>query len=246
MTTAAPAPAPHHFGGRFLIAFGLIALGVLFLLSQLGVGGQSWSIGTWWPMLLIVVAAGNLVSSGGRSLGALILLVVGLALQLDNLDLFKVDVWALAWPILIVAIGIRMLAEPRWRQPQAAGALSSTTRTVVTGERASVVAILAGRNERILSKAWVGGEVTAIMGAAELHLAGALPVEEGAHLRATAVLGGIEIFVPRHWEVAVHGTPLLGGIDDERRPVVPEGDRPRPRLIIDATAVMGGVEIKDE
>lgn len=245
MTTATPAPAPHRFGGRFIIAFGFIALGVLFLLSQLGVGGLGWLLGTWWPMLLVVVAAGNLVSSGGRSLGALILLVVGLALQLDQLDWFEADVWALAWPVLIVAIGLRMLVEPRLRRQPASGALGASTRTVVTGERASVVAILAGRNERVLSKAWAGGEVTAVMGAAELHLDGALPVAEGAYLRATAVLGGIEIFVPRHWEVAVHGTPLLGGIDDERNPEVPADDRPRPRLTIDATAVMGGVEIKD-
>ncbi|WP_375745220.1 cell wall-active antibiotics response protein [Corallococcus interemptor] len=245
MSTAAPAPAPHRFGGRFIIALGFITLGVLFLLSQLGVGGLGWFLGTWWPLLLVVVAVGNLVSSGGRSLGALILLIVGVTLQFDALDWFSVNVWSVAWPVLIVAIGIRMLVEPRLRKQPASGAVASNTRTVVTGERASVVAIMAGRNERVLSKAWAGGEVTAVMGAAVLHLEGALPVEEGAHLRTTAVLGGIELFVPRHWEVAVHGTPLLGGIEDKRHPEIPAEGMPRPRLIIDATAVMAGVEIKD-
>jgi predicted membrane protein len=248
MTTAAPAPspAPHRFGGRVIIGLGFIGLGVLFLLSQLGVGDLGWLIGTWWPMILVVIAIGNLVSSGGRSFGALILLVVGLTLQLDQLDWVKADVWSLAWPILILVIGIRLLAEPRRRPWPAGGPRASLTRHAVPGERLSIVSIMAGRDERVVSQAWSGGEVTAFMGGAELHLSDAVPVAEGAHLRITAVMGGVEIYVPRHWEVAVHGTPLLGGIEDTRHPAAPPADQPRPRLIIDATAVLGGIEIKDE
>ncbi|MBZ4420247.1 LiaI-LiaF-like domain-containing protein [Myxococcus sp. RHSTA-1-4] len=246
MTTAAPSPAPHHFGGRVVVGLGFIALGVLFLLSQLGIGDLGWLIGTWWPMVLVVIAIGNLVSSGGRSFGALILLVIGVALQVDQLDWFGVDVWSLAWPLLILVIGIRLLAEPRGRPRPTSVHVSSLARSTVAGDRLSLASVMAGRDERVVSKSWTGGEVTAVMGAAELHLSDAAPVEEGAHLRATAVLGGIDIFVPRHWEVALHGTPLLGGIEDSRHPEVPQAGQPRPRLTIDATAVLGGIEIKDE
>ena len=130
MTTAAPNPAPHAFGGRFIIGLGFVVLGMLFLLAQLGVG-----------------------ELGGPH-------------------------------------------HPH-RSPSAPPPSD------------------------------------------------ALPVAGGAHLRVTAVMGGVDIFVPRHWEVALHGTPLLGGIEDSRHPEVPQAGQPRPRLTIDATAVMGGIEIKD-
>lgn len=245
MTTAAPSPAPHHFGGRFIVGFGFVALGALFLLSQLGAGDLGGLIGTWWPMLLVIVAVGNLVSSGGRSVGALILLAVALALQLDRLDWFEAGVWSLAWPVLIIVVGIRLLAEPRPRRTAASGRTAPLARATVEGERIDIASIMAGRDERVMSKEWTGGEVTAVMGAAELRLSDAVPVAGGAHLRATSVLGGIDIFVPRHWEVSVHGTPLLGAIDDTRHPEPPADGRPRPRLIIDATAVLGGIDIKD-
>lgn len=227
------------------MGLGFVVLGMMFLLSQLGVGGFRGLIATWWPMLLIIAAVGNLVSSGGRSFGALILLVIGIALQLDHLGWFEGNVWSLAWPVLIVVIGVRLLVEPRWHHHPGSRHVMSASRSTATGERIDITSIMAGRNEQVVSRAWTGGEVTAVMGGAELHLNDAVPVPGGAHLRATAVMGGIDLYVPRHWDVAIHGTPLLGGIDDKRQPEPPADDRPRPRLVLDASAVLGGIVLKD-
>ncbi|MEP6634041.1 MAG: DUF5668 domain-containing protein [Luteimonas sp.] len=46
----------------------LIAIGVLFLLQNLGIGGIDFGrlISKWWPLILIVVGVGMLFKRGSR------------------------------------------------------------------------------------------------------------------------------------------------------------------------------------
>jgi hypothetical protein len=58
----------------------------------------------------------------------------------------------------------------------------------------------------------------------------------------TAIFGGVEILVPRGWRVTTAGTPILGGIDNKTAGEAAEG----PEFRIDALAVFGGADIKQE
>jgi hypothetical protein len=56
-------------------------------------------------------------------------------------------------------------------------------------------------------------------------------------------MGGIDVRVPRSWRVEVDGHPFLGGIEDKHTHV-PAGEAVQT-LFIKASAIMGGIDVKD-
>jgi hypothetical protein len=56
-------------------------------------------------------------------------------------------------------------------------------------------------------------------------------------------MGGVDIRIPRHIRVEVHGNPVLGGIENKHNYAA--GPGPEQTLSIKATAILGGIEIKD-
>lgn len=86
-----------------------------------------------------------------------------------------------------------------------------------------------------------GGDAIAWYGGLDLDLREATLDPGGARLRAMAIFGGTRILVPEDWAVEVHGRSLAGGVTTEATGV--EAADGRPRLVVDATAVFGGVDI---
>ena len=58
------------------------------------------------------------------------------------------------------------------------------------------------------------------------------------------MFGGVEISVPRGWEVQVDVTSIFGGFNDKRGPVEPSSDNDKKTLIIKGFAIFGGGEVK--
>lgn len=104
----------------------------------------------------------------------------------------------------------------------------------------SVVASMDGADFQSTTTQFEEGRATAFMGGIELDLtdAGLTP---GAYLTLRAVMGGIDVIVPAHWRVEVMGRSVMGGVANVTDPDSPSGDA--PLLLIDALAVMGGIEI---
>jgi predicted membrane protein len=110
------------------------------------------------------------------------------------------------------------------------------------GADMDVTAIMSGQERRVTSSAFKGGRVTAVMGGAEIDLTGAALDGGKATVELTAIMGAIEITVPRDWKVVLDGTPILGSVTDARRSVADA--EAKSTLYVKATAIMGGVEIK--
>lgn len=99
-----------------------------------------------------------------------------------------------------------------------------------------------GREFESTSDDFESGVAIAYMGGIELDLSGA-SIESGAHLQVTAVMGGINITVPRNWRVEVDTHELMGGLLNGTDPDDPLDG---PLLLVTATTVMGGIQIIDE
>ncbi|MDH4197144.1 MAG: cell wall-active antibiotics response protein, partial [Candidatus Aminicenantes bacterium] len=106
-----------------------------------------------------------------------------------------------------------------------------------------VSAVLTGLERRVEAQDFRGGRAEAILGGLDLDLTGAGLAGGQATLELSAVLGGVDVRVPSDWQVILHATPVLGGIDD-RTKSVPEAQR-KGTLYVRATAVFGGIEIKN-
>jgi hypothetical protein len=86
-----------------------------------------------------------------------------------------------------------------------------------------------------------GGETIAWYGSVDLDLREARLDPGGAHVRAMSIFGGTRIIVPEDWAVELHGKAFAGGVmNDTDRSL---GDGPGPRLVVEATALFGAVEV---
>ena len=107
----------------------------------------------------------------------------------------------------------------------------------------SVVATLSGQAFESNASNLREGRVLALFGGVELDLVGAT-IAHGATIVLRAVFGGIDVIVPPRWRVEVISNEVFGAIGNGSNPDEQADDA--PLLLIDATAVLGGIEIHVE
>jgi predicted membrane protein len=232
----------HHQGGIFWGLI-LVVFGVLFLLDRIGGLDFGTLIGTYWPVIIIILGVSILIGNGFRRPGAgLFFIVLGGLFLLNSLDLLAYDVWEYMWPVLIILVGLWILFRGVFRRAGGGGGDAGKFPEIHDSD-IDVSCLLGGMKRRIESQNFRGGRVTAIMGGLELDFRGAGLDGGKATLDATAIMGAVDIFVPRDWRVVMHGTPILGGFDD-KHPAVPDAEV-KATLYVKGAAIMGAVTIKD-
>lgn len=107
----------------------------------------------------------------------------------------------------------------------------------------SIVVAVGGRVFESSTSNLSEGRATAFMGGIELDLVDA-DLAPGAHLVLRAVVGGIDVVVPSEWRVEMMGRSVMGGVANLTDPDAPKEDA--PVLLVDALALMGGIEIHAE
>ena len=225
---------------QVIFGLGIIAIGVILLLHNMGlIYARSYL--SYWPVILILFGlASALQPSGlaGRWVG-LILLILGVLLLLDNLYIIDFYIWEY-WPILLILAGLAMLrASRRYRGGQPSG---SSPQASAEGSSLRGFALLGGQHIVSTNNDFQGGNVSAILGGCKVDLRGAAIKGDRAVLDLFTVWGGIEVLVPRTWAVQFEGFPILGGFDDKTHPNPQEELK---RLVIRGTAIMGGIEVKN-
>jgi hypothetical protein len=222
--------------GRIFWGIIIMAVGVLLLLQQMDKLDFGNVISRYWPLILILVGVWQLIANGFRNTGGpLLLIALGVVFQLWKLDILGRKTWSYVWPLLIIFAGLwTLLGALRHRSPAA---------TVIKEGDLDAFALFAGLERRVDSPAFRGGKATAIMGGVDLDLRGAGLAEGAAAIDLSVIMGGITLRVPRGWRVEMDARPLLGGIEDKHtyEPATQGGGT----LRVKATAIMGGIEIKD-
>jgi hypothetical protein len=99
----------------------LIALGAVFLLGQQGLFGVA-GIRDWWPLIVVAMGVGKMVSSGSgrRRRGGIWLVFIGLWLLANTNHYYGLD-WHNSWPIVLIGSGVMitvnaLLGESRSRE----------------------------------------------------------------------------------------------------------------------------------
>ena len=162
-------------------------------------------IDRWWPVAVIALAAARRLAERRMGLGPTALLVIGVLLLVDQLDLVDVD--RILWPL--VAVARRRLAAG---EPRAAGPGCASRRpTARTSSPCS-----AGSQSRNRSEHFRHANVSAVLGGATLDMREA-HLDPGASVDALAVFGGVDVIVPEGWRVQLGGLPIFGGYEDKTR-----------------------------
>ena len=111
------------------------------------------------------------------------------------------------------------------------------------GSDLNIFAIFSGHNKYIDDPEFKGGSISCTFGGAEIDLTNAELATEGAVLDLSALFGGMEISVPKHWKIQITGTPIFGGLEDKTVQDTPnENTR---TLHIYAHVIFGGIEINN-
>jgi len=229
-----------YFDARVIVALFVIALGVLFLLKNLGVH-IPFDIWEMWPVALILVGLSQLsrTSDPGQSIGGWIILIIGVLFLLSNLDIIPYDFFDF-WPVVLILVGLLILKNAIWGFKKTPGSQDFINLSFVLG----------GGDFKFNTKDLKGGRITAIMGGGMIDLREADIQEDEVVIDMFCLMGGIEIKVPTTWEVNMQATPLLGGMDNKTSYHAANDKDARPgksprKLTIKGIALMGGIEIKN-
>ena len=227
-----------NFDARVIIALFVIAIGVLFLIRNLGVP-VAFDIWQMWPVILILVGLSHFsrTRETGQSLGGLILIAIGVLFLLSNLDIIPYGFFEF-WPVVLILVGLLILKNAFWgfrKEPSSKDFINLSF-------------VLGGGDFKFNTKDLKGGKVTAIMGGGTIDLREADIQESEIVIDAFSLMGGIEIKVPTSWDVNMQGTPLLGGMDNKTAYHAANNKDSRPgqshkKLTLKGMAIMGGVEI---
>jgi hypothetical protein len=215
----------------------VVTFGLTLLANNLGWTEPHRVLSQLWPLGLVVLGIGALLRGSdsqrqNRSFWGVALILAGLWAYAGQQQWVRVNFWAVFGPTLIVLLGGSVI----WRA-------ISRPRPAVEGTEAYIrtFAMFSGSDLRPTT-AFQGAEITAILGGAKLDLTTATMAGDSATIDIFAMMGGVEILVPRDWDVTIKVVSIMGGCSDKRRPSTVPGAK---RLVIQGTALMGGVEIKD-
>ncbi len=245
--------------GRLIVGLAVLIVGVILLLNNLGVGIEIEvrEVLRLWPVIPLILGLNWLFLSFGSSEGAegkkvffswgqfstaLIAIAIGVIFLGRNLGLFEVDTsmfFNLLFPVILILIGFNLLRG----RAQSSG--SGGRFTFMGG------ANVGGAEPWKLE----GGSYFAFMGGIEMDLTKAEVPEGETVLDLTAIMGGIEVKIPRDMAVIYEGSAVLGGVsfkDQEDggiiagRKIEQNIDQSNGRRVrIQARAILGGVEIKE-
>lgn len=248
---------PNAFGGM-IMGLGVIAVGVLFLLRNVGILYFE-DIWQFWPVILIVVGFSKLANTHSASsvTSGLFIGGLGAVFLLRNLGYIYGNIWQYVWPGVLIAIGLSILVKHlEWRDtpppgpsqpdspfPHGPGFTASTTHSGSNVMHVEVV--FSGTKQKFESQDFEGGKIEAVFGGAEIDLRNAGTKREEITIKAEAVFGGIELWVPAHWQTIVRGTGVFGGFQDKTFPATPGTRGTAPRLVVTGSAVFGSVIVKN-
>jgi hypothetical protein len=103
--------------------------------------------------------------------------------------------------------------------------------------------IMDGKALASQASAFRGGSALTLAGGSLIDLRKATLSPDGAHLKLSTIMGGTSLLVPEGWRVEVRGQAVMGAIDDKMADGGLDGDNDAPTLVVEALAVMGGIDV---
>ena len=215
----------------------LIILGLIIGGNTLGITNINIFFDGWWTLFIIVPCVIGLFKDSDKT-GSLIGILIGIGLLLGCQDIIDFDlIWKLAFPIILVIIGLSMIFK------NALGEKIGDEIRKLNENRSddnSYCATFGGQNISFDEEKFKGSDLNAVFGGIKCDLRNAI-IDEDIVINASAIFGGIEIYVPENVKIKVKSVPIFGGVNNKTHTKPDENSH---IIYINGTAVFGGIEIK--
>ena len=222
---------------KILWGLALIAIGGIFALNAFGITDIEVFFDGWWTLFIIVPCFIGVFSEREKT-GNIIGLLIGVFLLLCCQNVLGFDMlWKLAIPAIIVIIGLKLIFNAVFGDKAAKMIVESRQNgnDVKTG-----CATFSGQDMNFDGEKFDGAEISAIFGGVKCDLRNAI-IEKDCAVTASAIFGGIDIYVPDNVNVKISSNSIFGGVSEKKhRPYMENA----VTLYINATCIFGGAEIK--
>jgi predicted membrane protein len=203
--------------------------GLFFIIVGVGIAGNVMNIWDfqlffdgWWTLFIIIPCFISMIQTGfgtGSTLGFIIGVLLFMNYQVD----FHFNIWQLIVPTILVFIGIRIMFQGAFhRKPHFDyNAVFSSNHIHITDQFYST-------------------SLSAVFGAIVLDLRDAV-IKGDVEINASAVFGGIDIFLPNGVNVKTNNVPVFGGVSNKHSQT---NDPSAPTVYLNSTCMFGGIDIK--
>lgn len=221
--------------------------GLLFIVIGVGIAGNvlfNWDFRIffpgWWTLFIIIPCLASIVRSGFNVGAVTGLFIGGMLLAAHYVDL-DINFWKLIVPVILIAIGIKIIFQGSFNRPR------NADKTVhIEGQdnvrsygRKEYTAIFAGNKIKITDH-FMGATLNAVFGGVTLDLRDAI-IDRDVEIAATAVFGGIDIYIPSGVSIKVNNIPIFGGVSNKSTQTT---DPNAHTIYLNSTTMFGGIDIK--
>ena len=222
--------------------------GIIFIVIGVGIAGNilfDWNFHIffdgWWTLFIIIPCLLSIIRSG-LTIAASGGLIIGVMLLVSQYVDIGIDWWKLIIPAVLIVIGLKIMFQGAFRKPlnlnhkgYAEGHVEGNSNT--TAKEYS--AIFAGNKIRVTDR-FTGTILNSIFGGISLDLRDAI-IDSDVEIAATAVFGGIDIYVPSGVTVKVNNVPIFGGVSNK---TVQSTGPNAYTIYLNSTTMFGGIDLK--
>ena len=231
--------SPRRRAKRALFGLAVMGLGALALIDNLHLFDIA-LLHTFWPLIFVFFGLGRLLwprHPGGALVGVALIGLGGL-MTAHNLGqiTFNLHQW---WPVFIVLAGLSIVLRGLF--PGRCRSRHFEVSSLEHDDHVNVDASFSGVKLRNDSRSFKGGRVLFAFGGLELDLREAVMDAPEATLDISARFAGIELRVPRDWQVVVQMQSRMGAVEDKSLPP----PSPSHRLILRGENVFGALQVKN-
>lgn len=210
-----------------------IAIGVCYALSIVFDWNFSVFFSGWWTLFFIVPSVYDMINTKIRT-GNVVFFAIGVWLLLSAQNIWDWSLWKLFLPVILIIIGVSIIFKDR-RVTMIKQATPNTT----DGKVPYYSAFFAGATPNCVNQEFEGAKVTAMFGGIDLNLRNAIILKDCV-IDCTAILGGVDIFMPPNVKVIFNSNPILGGCENK---FISSTDVNAPIVTINSTCILGGIDI---
>lgn len=213
----------------------LIIIGVIFGMNALGISDIDIFFDGWWTLFIIVPCFIGLFSDDDKT-GNLIGLVIGVILLLGCQGYIRFYmIWKLIVPTILILVGLSFIFKDTFNRK-----IKKEMSKLNRNKDREYYATFSGQNINFANEAFTGCSLNAVFGGLKCDLRDAM-IHEDCILDASAIFGGITIYVPENINVKVTSTPIFGGVTNHCRS---KNQTDCVTVYINALCMFGGVDIK--
>jgi predicted membrane protein len=244
-------PHWHRTVNTIVTALVFIVAGGMLLGRNLNLVSDSvFHIVVSWQMLLIVLGLSSLIK---RNLTAgFVLLVIGIFFLIPVLTGVEKEWFRTYWPVIFIIIGVVLLFKRRnfkhhfkhhgdWKWDGCEHATSEE----LSSEDGFVKADVSFGAARyiVLDPVFRGADLDVSFGSVTLDLRKTSLEESQTRIDIDCSFGGVELFIPSHWNVQVETDSTLSGCEDKRH--ISQTIDYEHKLIVKGDLTFSGIEIKN-